>query len=77
MSDKLSKILTPETDRNSRLVNREEAAQILGTSPATLAVWACTKRYDLPYVKIGRLVKYRLSDIYTFIEQQSISNVEV
>ncbi len=33
----------------------------------TLAVWRSTKRYDLPYVKVGRLVRYKLTDIEAFL----------
>jgi predicted DNA-binding transcriptional regulator AlpA len=52
---------------DNRLLNRNEAAQFLGVSPQTLAYWACTKRYELPLVKIGRLAKYRMSDLEAFI----------
>ena len=38
------------------LVTRAAAAAYLGTKPQTLAVWACTKRYPLPYVKLARSV---------------------
>ncbi|HEY1999399.1 helix-turn-helix domain-containing protein [Paraburkholderia sp.] len=50
------------------LIDRTAAAAYLGTKPQTLAVWACTKRYPLPYVKIGRRVMYRLADLEAFIE---------
>lgn len=51
----------------SELLSRREAAAYLGVAEQTLAVWKCTKRYDLPYVKIGKLVKYRLADLDEFI----------
>ncbi len=40
----------------SELLSRKEAAAYLGVAEQTLAIWKCTKRYDLPYVKIGKLV---------------------
>lgn len=52
------------------LLNRKEAAKLLNVSPGTLAVWDCTKRYDLRPMKIGRAVRYRLADINRFLEQQ-------
>lgn len=52
----------------SNLLTRVEAAEYLGVTAQTLAVWACTQRYSLPFVKIGRLVKYRLDDLNKFIE---------
>ncbi|MEN9902904.1 MAG: hypothetical protein RL651_1568 [Pseudomonadota bacterium] len=53
------------------LLNRTEAAQYLGIKPQTLAVWATTKRYDLPYVKVGRLVKYRQDALDEFIQART------
>lgn len=53
---------------SDRLVSREEAAAILGIRPATLACWASNGRYGLPFVRIGRRVMYRRSDIEAFIE---------
>ena len=61
---------------HDKLLNREEAAQFLGTTVATLAHWACTKRYGLPIVKIGRLVKYKISDLEAFIERRTRNGVE-
>lgn len=36
----------------------EEAAEFLGVTVGTLQVWRTTKRYPLPYLKIGRKVMY-------------------
>ena len=58
-----------------RLLTAEQAAEILGIEPATLAVWRCTKRYALRYTKVGRLVKYRSEDIEAFIEARTHSGV--
>ena len=58
----------PETNI---LLTRSQAAELLGVKPSTLATWTTTKRYNLPYVKVGRLVKYRLSDIEEFIQRQT------
>jgi predicted site-specific integrase-resolvase len=53
------------------LVHPRNAASILGLSEGTLAVWRSTGRYDLPYVKCGRLVRYRMEDIQAFIERRT------
>ncbi len=63
--------------QKSDLLTRKEAAEYLGVTPQTLAIWACVKRYNLPYVKIGRLVKYRRSDLENFINQQTITQGEL
>jgi hypothetical protein len=57
--------ITPETT----LLDGQQAADFLGIKVGTLAVWQSTKRYDLPSVKIGRLRKYRLSDLKAFVER--------
>ena len=57
---------------NDKLLTRKEAAELLGTTEGTLAVWTCNKRYALPMVKIGRLVKYRLSDLMAFIDARTV-----
>ncbi len=62
--------------QKSDLLSRREAAAYLGITERTLAVWACVKRYNLPYVKIGRLVKYRRCDLDSFIERQTITNLQ-
>ena len=53
-------------------LNSKEAAQVLGVSVDTLAVWRCTKRYPLPYIKMGRKVFYRVSDLENFIESRTV-----
>jgi excisionase family DNA binding protein len=57
---------------NNKLLTRPEAAQYLGVTEQTLAVWACVKRYNLPYVKVGRLVKYRLTDLDAFLASRTV-----
>jgi predicted site-specific integrase-resolvase len=57
-----------DTSSFDKLVPRKIAAQLLGVAPQTLAVWACTGRYSLPYIKIGKRVRYRLTDIENFIK---------
>lgn len=45
------------------LLTTQEAAAHLRKDPRTLKNWRCTKKYDLPYIQIGRSVYYRLEDI--------------
>jgi excisionase family DNA binding protein len=56
----------------SDLLTREEAAEYLGVTPRTLAVWACVGRYNLPYVKVGRLARYRKSDLDIFLTKRTV-----
>lgn len=57
----------PLTGKAQALMTRQEAAAYIGVQQNTLAAWACTQRYDLPYVKVGRNVRYRQQDLDAFI----------
>ncbi|MBU4270380.1 MAG: helix-turn-helix domain-containing protein [Planctomycetes bacterium] len=54
------------------LVDEKVASEILGLAPGTLSVWRCTRRYCLPYTKIGRAVRYRVEDLEQFIESRTV-----
>lgn len=49
------------------LRTEDESAQFLGVKPTTLQIWRSTKRYPLPYIKVGRLVRYRQSALDAFL----------
>lgn len=53
----------PRTD----LLTREKAAEYLGIATSTLANWACTKKFNLPYFRVGRSVRYKKSDLDAFV----------
>jgi predicted DNA-binding transcriptional regulator AlpA len=59
--------------KDDPLNDSNETANQLRIAPETLAVWRCTKRYDLPWVKVGRRVFYRQSDIEAFIAKRTVS----
>ena len=61
---------TPEGDE---LLDENEAASILDVSVGTLQVWRSTKRYPLPYVKVGRSVRYQRSAIQAFIALRTVA----
>lgn len=50
-------------------VDDRDAALVLGVKTSTLAVWRSTGRYGLPYMKVGRLIRYRVSDLADFLEK--------
>jgi len=52
--------------KSTQLLTPQDVADRLGVSTTTLSTWRCTKRYPLPYVKVGRLVRYRLADVEDF-----------
>ena len=58
--------LAPDT-----LLNDEQAAAALSVKPGTLSVWRCTGRYNLPFVKVGRLVRYRAGDLAAWLDKRA------
>ena len=55
----------------NQLLSRKQAAEYLGVKENTLAIWACNKRYSLPVIKVGRLCKYRVSDLDKFLNERT------
>jgi excisionase family DNA binding protein len=65
-----------KTLSNTRLLTPQEVAEFLGVRVNTLNYWRCTGRYELPYTKIGRLVRYRPADVDAFIESRTVTAEE-
>lgn len=55
------------------LLNTEQAATHIGVTPHTLEVWRCAKRHEIPYIKVGRLVKYRREDLDAWLASRMVS----
>jgi excisionase family DNA binding protein len=51
----------------------DAAAAYLGIKVTTLAMWRSTKRYPLRYVKVGRYVRYRKSDLDAFLDKRTVT----
>jgi len=66
--------MTTKNDMN-RLIGTEEAAQLLGLQPCTLAAWREDgSQPSLCFFKIGRAVRYRYSDLLAFIETRKAAS---
>ena len=52
------------------LLDDKAAAAMLDVSPGTLSVWRSTGRYALPFLKIGRKVRYRRADLLAWLEKR-------
>jgi excisionase family DNA binding protein len=63
--------LSQIVERPRELLDEKQAAEHLTVSPGTLSVWRSTGRYNLPFVKVGRMVRYRLSDLDAWLEARS------
>ena len=60
----------------SDLFTPEQAAAYLGLKPQTLANWRTTGRYNLPFLRCGRLIKYRAADLDWWLESRTVGAVE-
>ena len=49
------------------LLTPSQVSDFLGVTIGTLSVWRCTGRYPLNFIKVGRRVMYRESDVENFI----------
>lgn len=68
----MSKSVNP-TLQTSDLLNEVQAAAILNTGVGTLQVWRSTGRYKIPFIKIGRNVRYKRADLEAWIESRTRS----
>ena len=50
------------------LINQIEAGKILGIPHATLQKWRSTGENNIPFIKIGRSVRYRTTDLKDWID---------
>ena len=60
-----------DLSQSDYLLTDEEAAKILGVTPGTLQVWRSTGRYKLPFVKVGRNVRYVRSNLIDWIQERT------
>lgn len=54
---------------NDSLLDTEGAAKFLKIPEATLVKWRSTGAFNVPYIKIGRAVRYRKIDLNAYIER--------
>lgn len=57
--------------KNTDLIDEKEATEFLGVKPGTLSVWRSTGRYGIPFLKVGRLVRYRRSDLAVWLDSRT------
>lgn len=60
------------TRNTDPLLDEAAAAEYIGMAKGTLGVWRSTKRYALPYLKIGRSVRYRQSALDEFLASRLV-----
>lgn len=65
-SDHIDQIRIVTEAPDSAVVDTKQASLFLGVAPETLEVWRCTRRQALPYLKLGRSVRYLMGDLRKF-----------
>lgn len=58
----------------SNLLDEKQAAEVLTVTPGTLSVWRSTGRYQIPFVKVGRRVRYRRADLEAWLAARTRTN---
>lgn len=53
------------------LMTAQQVARLLGVSTETLRKWRA-KRKCLPYVRVGRHIRYRAADVAAFVERGTV-----
>jgi len=59
-----------------KLLTNKEAAAVLDVAPGTLPIWRCKRRYNLPFVRVGRNVRYREKDLLAWLESRKVHQAE-
>ncbi|MFZ6016425.1 MAG: excisionase family DNA-binding protein [Nitrospirota bacterium] len=62
-------IVSEQILKEKQLMDTREASEFLGISKNTLYEWIIQKR--IPYVKVGRLVKFRQADLETWLKKRT------
>jgi excisionase family DNA binding protein len=62
-------LLNMDAPNISDLITPREVARSLSVAEETLASWRSRKKPHLPFLKVGRLVRYRRSDLVAFVER--------
>jgi len=60
--------------RTRELLDERQAAEVLQVAPGTLSVWRSRGRYNIPFIKVGHLVRYRRADLETWLESRTRAN---
>ena len=64
----------PDEDRRRpepTVMNTAAAAAYLDMKPGTLEIWRSIRRDGPPYIKVGRCVKYRKSDLDGWLDART------
>ena len=61
----------PSVKNSDPLLSIPEAAAYLNIQPQTLSNWRTTGRYNIPAIKVGRLIRFKKSALDAFIASRA------
>ena len=59
--------------QQDELLDESATALTLKVKPQTLSVWRMTGRYALPFVRVGRSIRYRKSDLEVWLASRVVT----
>ncbi len=57
---------------NNKLLDTKQAADFLGLKTGTLNIWRISNRYSLEYIKVGRYIRYKKSELERWLEDRTV-----
>lgn len=72
MSNSIAISVTDLLRDPERKLTESQAAIVCGIEPQTLAAWRCTRRYDLPFIRVGRAIRYRAGDVSEWLKKNTV-----
>jgi hypothetical protein len=61
-------------DSSPRLFDNIDAAPVIGVEPTTLGNPHWRRKHGVPFVKIGRLVRYNIEDLRHWVEARRVGS---
>jgi hypothetical protein len=61
-----------DVQTNLDLLDENQAAELLAIKPQTLTIWRSRGRYGLPFIRIGRCIRYRRIDLARWVESRRV-----
>ena len=65
--------LNDEKHYDKVFLTAKQTAELTGSTFSTLNTWRCTKVVDIPYIKIGKTVRYCLKDVIAWLDSKKIT----
>ena len=62
----------PEDER----LDTPQAAGYIGIKSHTLEIWRSTGRHRIPYIRVGRLIRYRQSALDSWLASRTVNAAE-